>query len=97
MHNGNKRRTKSEREKGKGEILEAVTTGYFPKLKSDTKWDKYKKKKRKQKHTEKTNVGILYPSCKKDKEKILEEARGEKSSHREAKIRIAPDPFSETM
>lgn len=41
MHNGNKRRTKSEREKGKGEILEAVTTGYFPKLKSDTKWDKY--------------------------------------------------------
>lgn len=41
MHNGNKRRTKSEREKGTGEILEAVTTGYFPTLKSDTNWDKH--------------------------------------------------------
>ena len=83
------------REKGTGEILEAVTTGYFHKLNSDTKWDKYFFKKQKQ--TEKPNVGILYSSCKKDKEKILEEARREKSSHREAKIRTAPDPFSETM
>lgn len=78
MHSGNKSRTKSEREKGTGEILEAVTTGYFPTLKSDTKWDKYLKKK-KQKQTEKPHVGVFYSSCKKDKEKILEEARGEKS------------------
>ena len=49
MHSGNKSRTKSEREKGTGEILEAVTTGYFPTLKSDTKWDKYLKRKSKNK------------------------------------------------
>ena len=78
MHNGNKGRTKSEREKGTGKILEAVTTGYFPTLKSDTKWDKYFKIKKAKTNRKTTCRRILFKLHKRQR-KILEEARGEKS------------------
>ena len=96
MHSGNKSRTKSEREKGTGEILEAVTTGYFPTLKSDTKWDKYLKKKKAKTNRKTTCRRILFKLQKRQRKNLGRSQRG-KISHREAKMRNAPDPFSKTM